>query len=97
MRCSIIFVRNIINGQLNGDEDNLANTRNGIIPTRTTVKHTEYSQSVETVVAWQIWGRSIVIAKWKLCYTIFIEDGDNKSYQQVCAMKPYGIVPIHKE
>ena len=53
------------------------------------------SQSMEPEAAKIIWSRSI--EKRKLCYTIFIGDGDSKSYSQVSQMNPYDSLPIHKE
>ena len=53
------------------------------------------SQAMEPEAAKIIWNRSV--EKRKLCYDIFIGDGDSKSYQQIIANNPYNSLPIHKE
>ena len=53
------------------------------------------SQSMEPEAAMTIWKRST--ENRQLCSTIFIGDGDSKSYQQISKMKPYGSLLIHKK
>ena len=53
------------------------------------------SQSMEPEAAKQIWARWT--EKRKLCYNIFIGDGDSKSYNQVSQMNPYKTLAIHIE
>ena len=50
---------------------------------------------MEPTAAKLIWSKSA--EKRKLCYTTFIGDGDNTSYQQVSDMSLYNGDIIHKE
>ena len=53
------------------------------------------SQSMEPEAAKRIWGRSL--EKNSLVYSVFVGDGDSKSYQQVVDLDPYPLIKIRKE
>ena len=50
---------------------------------------------MEPEAAKRIWGRSL--EKNSLVYSVFVGDGDSKSYQQVVDLDPYPLVKIRKE
>ena len=69
-------------------------SRYGIYKANCKVNHTRSSQSMEPAAAKLIWSRSI--GTRTLCYTIFIGDGDSKSFQPACDLNLYD-TPVRKE